>query len=226
MKIIAEPVEQVTRYRKAVPPNVAAALAKALEKLPADRFHGAKAFSDALLNPGFRTASGPGAGAADSEGYVLGVRVARGRRASIVHGILTLALASGLAWALWGRSPTPSTSAPWVTDLALPDSARVGAGISLAADGSLLVYGGVGSESRIWMRRAGSLGPTPIPGTERACCPALSPDGQRFAFVRGGEARTAPLSGGQSTAVGAGFVRPGIRAPGVGPAGVRPRPHR
>ena len=53
MKIIAEPVEPVTRYRKAVPPNVAAAVAKALEKLPADRFDGAKAFGDALSNPAF-----------------------------------------------------------------------------------------------------------------------------------------------------------------------------
>ena len=48
MKIIAEPVEPVTRYRKAVPPNVAAAVAKALEKLPADRFETAKGFADAL----------------------------------------------------------------------------------------------------------------------------------------------------------------------------------
>jgi eukaryotic-like serine/threonine-protein kinase len=38
MKIIAEPVEVVTRYRKSVPSNVAAALARALEKVPADRF--------------------------------------------------------------------------------------------------------------------------------------------------------------------------------------------
>src|SRR5512138_394272 len=55
MKIIAEPVEPVTRYRKAVPPNVAAALAVALEKLPADRFETARAFAGALGNPAFTT---------------------------------------------------------------------------------------------------------------------------------------------------------------------------
>src|ERR1051325_8929587 len=38
MKIITEPAEPVTKMRKAVPPNVAAALDRALEKLPADRF--------------------------------------------------------------------------------------------------------------------------------------------------------------------------------------------
>src|SRR5512147_659052 len=53
MKIIAEPVPAVTSLRKSVPPNVAAAVAKALEKLPADRFETAKALGDALADPGF-----------------------------------------------------------------------------------------------------------------------------------------------------------------------------
>ena len=57
MKIIAEPVEPVTKYRKSVPPNVAAAVAKALEKLPADRFESAKAFADALAQSAFRVAT-------------------------------------------------------------------------------------------------------------------------------------------------------------------------
>ena len=45
--------EPVTEFRKSVPPNVAAAVAKALEKLPADRFESAKAFADALSNAAF-----------------------------------------------------------------------------------------------------------------------------------------------------------------------------
>ena len=47
MKIIADPVEPMTKFRKSVPPNVGAATAKALEKLPADRFESAKAFATA-----------------------------------------------------------------------------------------------------------------------------------------------------------------------------------
>ncbi len=38
MKIVTEEAAPVTKLRKAVPPNVAAAVAKSLEKLPADRF--------------------------------------------------------------------------------------------------------------------------------------------------------------------------------------------
>ncbi len=60
MKIIAEPVQPVTVLRKAVPPNVAAAVAKALEKVPADRFESAKAFAEALANPAFGAAAMPG----------------------------------------------------------------------------------------------------------------------------------------------------------------------
>jgi Protein kinase domain len=56
MKIVTEDAAPVTRLRKTVPPNVAAALAQALERLPADRFESAKAFADALANPHFAAA--------------------------------------------------------------------------------------------------------------------------------------------------------------------------
>jgi hypothetical protein len=53
MKIIAEPVQPVAALRRSVPPNVAAAVSKALEKLPADRFESARAFAAALENTHF-----------------------------------------------------------------------------------------------------------------------------------------------------------------------------
>jgi serine/threonine-protein kinase len=56
MKIITEPAKPVTVLRKSVPPNVTAAVAKSLEKLPADRFESARAFADALGNATFAVA--------------------------------------------------------------------------------------------------------------------------------------------------------------------------
>ena len=53
MKIIAEPAEAVTKYRKAVPAHVAGAVARALEKLPADRFESARTFAQALRDTRF-----------------------------------------------------------------------------------------------------------------------------------------------------------------------------
>ncbi len=54
-KIVTEEALPVTKSRKSVPGNVAAAVAKALEKLPADRFDSASAFRDALTDPHFTT---------------------------------------------------------------------------------------------------------------------------------------------------------------------------
>src|SRR5678809_932156 len=56
-KIVTEPAQPVTSLRRSVPPNVAAAVAKALERLPADRFGSAAKFAEALENPAFTTDS-------------------------------------------------------------------------------------------------------------------------------------------------------------------------
>src|SRR5258707_1046324 len=48
MKIVTEEAAPVTKLRKSVPPNVAAAVSKSLEKLPADRFANAAEFGAAL----------------------------------------------------------------------------------------------------------------------------------------------------------------------------------
>ena len=53
MKIVTEEAAPVTKHRKSVPPNVAAAVAKSIEKLPADRFASAAEFGAALTDPGF-----------------------------------------------------------------------------------------------------------------------------------------------------------------------------
>src|SRR4051812_47824864 len=57
MKIITEQAAPVNTMRKNVPANVVAAISRALEKLPADRFENAKAFSDALANGAFSHAT-------------------------------------------------------------------------------------------------------------------------------------------------------------------------
>src|SRR4029079_3742294 len=69
MKIIAEPSEPVTRFRKSVPPNVADAIDKALEKLPADRFESGQAFADALGNSQFTLSRSASARVTSSAGW-------------------------------------------------------------------------------------------------------------------------------------------------------------
>src|SRR5687767_7281902 len=60
MKIITETPESVTAVRRSVPPNVAAAIDTALEKLPADRFASARAFAEALAAPNYSRTKLPG----------------------------------------------------------------------------------------------------------------------------------------------------------------------
>ena len=52
--VMTEEPRRVTLRRKTVPPHVEAAVHKALEKLPADRFASAHDFAQALADPGFR----------------------------------------------------------------------------------------------------------------------------------------------------------------------------
>ena len=93
MKIVTEEPPPVSRGRKSVPPNVAAAVAKALEKLPADRFESAHAFGGALNDPGFAAARAVAADQAPA---------GPSRRAFVALGIVALAATALAVWG-WAR---------------------------------------------------------------------------------------------------------------------------
>ena len=71
MKIVMEDADLVTKHRKAVPPNVAAAVATSLAKLPADRFESARAFAAALENPAYGASDARSAAAEGEAGGAL-----------------------------------------------------------------------------------------------------------------------------------------------------------
>jgi serine/threonine-protein kinase len=96
MKIVTEDAAPVTRLRKAVPANVAAAVAKSLEKLAADRFASASAFGDALKDRNFSTTTMP---AASAPAGTLRWRIA------LVGGLVAGAAAGAVAMALWRSAP-------------------------------------------------------------------------------------------------------------------------
>ena len=195
MKIIAEPAELVTRYRKAVPANVAAALAHALEKLPADRFDSARAFAEALVNPAF------GLGEA---GAIRGRPVQRLRDpVLLVFGLLAIASTAAAIW-LGMRDPQRAGPETSTFAVALPPSqslsSSAGVRLQYAPDGKSFVY--VGSGGQLFLRPLDALAATPIAGSEGATSPEYSPDGQEIGFTtfnpfglriistKGGQART------------------------------------
>ncbi len=180
MKIVSEEAAPVTDVRKAAPPNVAAAVAKALEKLPADRFGSAKEFAEALADPNFllpRTSTGVAPGASPRRKLA---------RIALVAVAIPLAFAAGLALS--------DDSEPVLRlGLDLPQGQTLvgepSARLAIAPDGLRFVYVGEGeggSGSRLWTRDLRRQGATGLEGTDGASAPSFSPDGQRVAFVRDG----------------------------------------
>ena len=193
MKIITEQPAAVTQFRKSVPANVAAAVAKSLEKLPADRFASAKAFAEALANPGFRTE-------ASLAGAPGGARVtAYWKRSAALLGVTSLALFALAAWALL----RPDMA---VRDIGLLPSAPMQlSGIfrsfAVAHDGSFIVYSArTGETTQLWYRALRGTEARPITGSEGAVgAPILSPDDKRVAFQTIGDLRVVPIDGGPAT---------------------------
>jgi serine/threonine-protein kinase len=207
MKIIAERVQPVTELRSSVPPNVAAALAKALEKLPADRFESARAFAGALHDPGFRHTYEADAGAP----------TAAPRRRShdpVFLGVACVAVIGvGAALWSWQRARTAAAAAPQVYDVALPDSAPMnfaaftpygspGLELSLSPDGSLVVYlVKRESSTMLWRRSLRDTMAAPFQGTEGASKPRLSPAGSQVAYVAHASLMIVATAGGQPRAI-------------------------
>ncbi len=184
-KIIAGELASATKERTSVPANVDAALRKALEKLPADRFTGAQDFARALADPQFRHGEQVEAVAAASPGPW--------KRVSIALAALFV-LATGVAgWALL-RSEVPLSVERFSLGLEVagPVMPRV------SPDGSAVVFAAPGANGvQLWLRRLENLTPTPVPGTEgNSYQPAISPNGEDVAFFVGGQLKVAPLGGG------------------------------
>jgi serine/threonine-protein kinase len=180
-----------------VPPNVAAAVQKALEKLPADRFETAAKFAEALKNSAFTLPTAMGGQ------FVTGG--ARWKQRAAVP--LAVALVLALAAAAW-LATRPSLSSPVTRlDLALGAPAVLqSSDVVISPDGSMLAFVGVvGAEQpTVYLRRLdGEPDFKKVPGTEGAnASPTFSPDSKSIAFRRGqgdGVLMRLELSSGQVT---------------------------
>ncbi len=198
VKIIADEARPVGEVRKSVPPNVAAALSKALEKLPADRFESAKAFSEALGNTGFTTATVGGAGASGGP--------ARARVLTRPFIGMSVLATAAIAAALWGwlrpaAQPEVSRYRTMLWDTAQVRSGLVGTGVAISPDGGMVVFvDSTASASHLLAKRRDQLEATVLTGTGNAAsAPRFSPDGAWIAFVTSdGKVKKVPRGGGAS----------------------------
>jgi serine/threonine-protein kinase len=192
-RVLTETPRPIRVARPAVPEHVEAAVARALEKLPADRFSTAREFVDALKWPGLaggpgraRQVTAPSTRTVSSQSWQL-----------LGAGAVTLA---SVAFGIWGwLRATPERPEPVVRSVVtLPDEARAeaqqpGTPLALSPDGSVLVYAG---KQQLFVRRLDQTNVVPIPNTLGAQQPFFSPDGQHIGFVAGGALKRVPLAGG------------------------------
>ncbi|HEY8197921.1 MAG TPA: protein kinase [Gemmatimonadales bacterium] len=191
-KVLTEPPRRVSSARPALPAHVAAAIHKAMAKLPADRFRSAAEFAEALTSRVRGTETEPIA--AGSMYKARGVRLERGQL--LAAGAVVLLLGA-MAIAGWLRSPR-ATSAPVVRlALTLPEDARLetreGSPLAFSPDGSALVYS---SGRQLFLRRLDQIDPVPLRSTDRGAQPFFSPDGQNVGFFSDGRLKRVDLTGG------------------------------
>ena len=189
-RVMSEEPKPVVFHRKTVPPHVDAAVARALEKLPADRWQTAAQFADALTGTGgSRIRPLPGALS----------RLA-------IPGALAAVLLMAFAWVgLRNRSSTPPSAAPVRFSVELDPGVRPTFTpiVRLSPDGrQLFVSAMVGRREEVLRRPFDQMRMEVIAGAGQGeqgtgnSRPFISPDGRWVAYARQGKLRKVRVEGG------------------------------
>ncbi len=194
-RVMTEEPRPLTAQRRNVPPNVAAAVSRALEKVPADRFGSAHEFAEALNNPSFALSAASAAGGQARSSH----------RSGLLYGVIAFAiLTTGTTLWAWMR---PADSKPVLRYAMVFDStetmvrsAEWAGRLAISLDGSRLAYIG-GPGAQLLIRPRNQLHAIAIPGTEGAYTPFFSPDGQRVGIVTGQNLQIVSINGGQPVTV-------------------------
>ena len=201
VQILTSDAPSITNVRRTVPPQVGHALARALEKLPADRFTSAAEFAAALADPSFTyEARARTSVATPTPDTPVPSPQAAGidRRA---FSAVTVVAVAALALAAWGWLRPAAQIPVTLASVDLGDLSLLNGGdILVSPDGLRFALTNLMGGGPLYWRNADEEGFRPITGTEGTVFASFSPDGESLVFgVSGGgegSIQRAALSGG------------------------------
>ena len=204
-RVLTEKTRSVRATRANVPTYVDAAVQRALEKLPADRFASAGEFAAALQG------YGPAAAPSSRASIVATARAALARwtfaaavfaTGVILGGLVMRSRAASRAATGIGDSPLVRASIALPTDAplalaTLPPVGFNGAQLTLAPDGSMLAYiAATAAGNMVYVHDVATGEIRALAGTEGAKVAVFSPDGAWIAFVTADHVKKIPRAGG------------------------------
>ena len=190
--ITTDPARLVTQ-RKLIPPHVEAAVLKALEKMPADRFASAAEYARALGDTTFETTK-----VARSAVSVSTAHSRRWKTATFALAGLAVALSGILAW----KSTRPARPLPVSRYSVVLEANNISNGTDapgISPDGQTIIYPEV--EGSLLARDRNEFKAKLVEGTDQGWAPFFSPDGKTLAFFTGfpGALKTVRVGGGSPT---------------------------
>ncbi|MEE8146866.1 MAG: protein kinase, partial [Longimicrobiales bacterium] len=220
VKILTADAPSITSERRTVPPNVGAALAQALEKLPADRFTSAAEFGAALGDESFTYKARARTSVAASTSEPVAAQAPATvpgpwNRLTVAFATTAVLLAGLAAWGWLKPSLSLEPGVPTQAQVTGLDIATGGAGgvtgasLALSPDGRWIVaVGAEGTTRHLYIRPADDTEWRQIPNTEGARNPTFSPEGQWVAFTAGGTISQVPITGGPVFPIAAAGIAP------------------
>jgi serine/threonine-protein kinase len=200
-KVLVETPHPVRSTRPSVPAHVDAAIARALEKVPADRFATAQEMADALTGK-----SGVAAASVTPDGRTPRPASRRPKKLGVKDAIYGTLL-FGVAVAVWATRMQRRSDAPlsfFLTPTGNEDINR--ASVAVSRDGLRIAY--VASDSgkaRIYVRTMSEPAARALIGTDGAQLPTFSPDGTSLAYFADGSLQLVSVDGGASRRVVSGL---------------------
>src|SRR5215475_1060937 len=192
-RVITDVPPRVRVKRASVPEHVDAAVAKALEKVPADRFATAADFAEVLEGDKAIADAAPRAAPTGGQGRPRPLMVAG-------VGIIGLVVGAALVFARF-RRPAHATSVSFVLTPSAGEEIN-GLSVDISPDGRRIVYpGATGDVSRLYLRPLDDSKARVLPGTDGAQSPVFSPDGEWIAFFAGDELKRIAIDDGSIVTV-------------------------